>query len=305
MSEMTRFNNPAIKGLYADPDLVKFDDTYYIYPTSDGFEGWGGDEFSVFSAKELTDEFTHENVIVDFKTDQVPWAVSNAWAPCIARKGDIYYYYFCGKREDGHSCIGVAVSHSPVGPFKAEPEPLLTPELMKEHQISIAQVIDPAIYEEDGEYYMLFGNGGDGVIVKMGADMISVDESTMQNYEGLYDFREAVEVFKRDGIYHFTWSSDDTRSENYHVNYGISRSLFGPVEYKDTILRKNVEKNILGTGHHSILAMPEENRYVIAFHRFSQEAMKTVTGDSRGFNREVCLAELSFDENGLIQPVKL
>nr|WP_144921730.1 family 43 glycosylhydrolase [Paenibacillus bovis] len=300
---MTTFNNPVIKGLYADPDLVKFGDTYYIYPTTDGYEGWGGDEFSVFSAKQLTDEFKRENVIVDFKTDQVPWAVSNAWAPCTAKRGDKYFFYFCGKRPDGHSCIGVASSDSPTGPFTAEAEPLLTIELMREHNISIGQVIDPAIYEENGDYYMLFGNGGDGVIVKMNPDMISVDITTLRNYEGLYDFREAVEVFKRDGLYHFTWSCDDTGSENYHVNYGVSTSLFGPVEYKYTILSKNVEKNILATGHHSILALPEEDRYIIAFHRFSQEAMKTVTGNARGRNREVCLAELSFNKEGLLEPV--
>lgn len=223
----------------------------------------------------------------------------------MTKKGEKYFYYFCGKRVDGHSCIGVASSHSPVGPFKAEATPLLTPELMKEHNISIAQVIDPAIYEENGEFYILFGNGGGGVIAKLQPDMISIDVSTIQNYEGLWDFREAVEVFKRNGLYHFTWSSEDTRSENYHVNYGVSSSLFGPVDYKYTILSKNVEKNMLGTGHHSILTLPEEDRYIIAFHRFSQEDMETIKGDARGYNREVCLAELSFNENGLLEPVVL
>lgn len=293
--------NPVISGLWADPDLVKFGDTYYIYPTTDGVPGWGGDKFSVFKSHDLK-HFESAGVIVDFTGDQVPWAVSNAWAPCIAEKDGRYYYYFCGKRPDGKSCIGVAYSNDPVGPFTADPEPLLVPELIETADLDMSQMIDPSVYQEDGRSYLLFGNGNTGAIVELTANMRHIKPETLQAYEGLVDFREAVEVFKKDGLYHFTWSCDDTGNENYHVNYGISDSLYGPVAFQYPVLTKCPEKHILGTGHHSIFMDPDTEAYYIAYHRFGTPLEKYPEG-AKGYNRETCISPVDFDENGRMRPV--
>ena len=98
--------------------------------------------------------------------------------------------------------------------------------MMEANRIRMSQTIDPSVYEENGTWYLLFGNG-EGAIAKLTEDMKSVCPDTMKNLEGLYDFREAVTVFKKDGLYHFTWSCDDTGSENYHVNYGTAKQLYG------------------------------------------------------------------------------
>ena len=119
--------------------------------------------------------------------------------------------------------------------------------------------------------------------------------------EGLYDFREAVTVFKRDGKYHFTWSCDDTGNENYHVNYGVSDNLSGPVEFKYTILEKNPEKEILGTGHHCIMKLPNKDEWVIGYHRFALPLLDHSEG--RGYHREICIDKLEFDGNGLIKKI--
>lgn len=294
-------SNPVIDGLWADPDLVKFGEDYYIYPTTDGFKGWSGTAFSVFKSKDLR-HFEHQNVIIDLTTDQVPWAKGNAWAPCIAEKNGRYYYYFCGKREDGRSCIGVAVSDSPTGPFISSDEPLLPAELIEEKGLKMAQMIDPSIYQEDGRDFILFGNGGTGAIVELNEDMVSFKEKTVVTYEGLVDFREAIEVFKRDGLYHFTWSCDDTGSENYHVNYGVSKSLFGPVEYLYPVLEKDPERGILGTGHHSIFKEPGKDSYVIAYHRFGTPLEKYPEGE-KGYYRETCISPVDFDVDGFMRKI--
>jgi len=117
----------------------------------------------------------------------------------------------------------------------------------------------------------------------------------------LFDFREAVTVFKKDDIYHFTWSCDDTRSENYHVNYGVSDKLYGPVQYKYTILEKDESRKILGTGHHSITKNEKTGEYVIAYHRFGTPVNKYIEG--KGFNRETCLAKITFDKDGYVEKV--
>lgn len=292
----------VLPGQYADPDIAKFDGRYYLYPTTDGFTHWSGTKFRVFSSDDL--KFWHdEGVILDLATDDVPWAVGSAWAPAIASRNGKYYYYFCGKRADGVSAIGVAVADTPVGPFRAEPQPLLTMEQMKRLGIKMGQTIDPAIYiEEDGTPYMLFGNGH-AAIVQLGDDMVSVIEETMRNLEGLHDFREAVTVLKRDGRYHFTWSCDDTGSEDYHVNYGTSESLFGPVTVHYPILVKNPEKDILGPGHHSILHDKDTDQYWIAYHRFVTPLSRFKEG--KGYHREVCITPIAFGEDGLMKPVSL
>lgn len=293
--------NPVISGLFADPDLVRFGDYYYIYPTTDGVKNWGAKCFSVFKSKDLQN-FEDAGVIVDFTTGQVPWAVSNAWAPCIAEKQGRYYYYFCGKDSDGQSCIGVAQSETPTGPFEANIEPLLVPDLIKHAGLDISQIIDPSIYQEDGDSYLLFGNGHTGGIVQLTADMRHIKVDTMHSLVDLVDFREALSVFKKDGLYHFTWSCDDTGSEDYHINYGISDSLYGPVIYQYPILQKYPEKQILGTGHHSILREPKMDTYFIAYHRFSTPLEK-YPDNSKGYNREICISLVDFDDAGLIRPI--
>ncbi len=291
--------NPVLSGLYADPAICIFDNKFYIYPTTDGFDGWSGYQFSVFSSEDGVN-FKNEGQILDVKSDQVEWAIGSAWAPCATKRDDNYYFYFCAKEASGSSCIGVAKSKSPIGPFVAEKTPLLTMDLMRECGIKMGQTIDPAMYCENGEYYILFGNG-DAAIAKLNDDMVSIDKSTLKNIDGLHDFREAVEVLKREGVYHFTWSCDDTGSENYHVNYGVADSLYGPVTLVGTILEKDPSKDILGTGHHSFVKHPDKDEYYIAYHRFGTPLDKYTVG--KGFNRETCLSLLAFKENRIMKVI--
>lgn len=290
--------NPVLDGLYADPDLVSFDGTWYLYPTTDGYPGWSGTEFFVFASKDGRN-FQKAGKVLDLATGEVPWAVGSAWAPCIARKGKKYYFYFCGKDQYGVSCIGAASADSPCGPFEAQPQPMLTMEMMRSHGIAMSQTIDPSIYQEGEDTYLLFGNG-QPAIVKLAEDMLHIREDTLANLEGAYDFREAITVLKREGTYHFTWSCDDTGSDDYHVNYGTAKSLYGPIRFERTILEKDGES--LGTGHHALVYLPEEGRLRIAFHRLSQPWKHP---RDRGCYREVCICDTGFDTDGKIRKVVL
>lgn len=292
----TNVTLPVITGLYADPDLVCFNGTYYIYPTTDGFDGWSGTEFYVFSSKDGA-HFQKVRKILDVSTD-VPWSVGSAWAPCCICKNERYHFFFCAKRPDGISCIGVAHSDRPDGGFVADAAPLITPEMMNCKDLGLWQVIDPSVYEENGTCYLLFGNGAP-MIAELSDDLSHILSETIQKIEGAFDFRESIIVTKRENLYHFTWSCDDTGSENYHVNYGTAPCLTGPITYHYPILEKQGDS--LGTGHHSILR--DKDGYVIAFHRFATPLDKYPEG--KGFHRETCLSQLKFDENGKMLPVKI
>ena len=292
--------NPLIPGFFADPDMLKWGETYYIYPTTDGFDKWNGTRFHAFSSKNFAD-WTDEGVLLDVSTDAVPWAEDSAWAPAIHEKDGKFYFYFCAKRKDRRSCIGMAVSDHPSKNFIAKEQPILTPEIVAEQGLLFVEnIIDPSIYEENGKTYLLFGNTVP-LIVELNEELTDIIPKTMRKLEGAQYFSEAISVFKRDGIYHFTYSSDDARSENYHIEYGISPSLFGPIEYQYTILEKNPSRDILGTGHHCISKEPDEEQYYIAYHRF---ATPTNVYEGCGFRREICLDLLEFDENGLIKPIE-
>ncbi|WP_302416337.1 family 43 glycosylhydrolase [Blautia marasmi] len=291
--------NPVLPGLYADPDVLNFNGTYYLYPTTDGFSHWSGTKFHVFSSKDLR-KWKDEGIILDVASEQVPWSVGSAWAPAVFQRNGRFYYYFCAKRPDGVSCIGAAVSDSPVSGFLAQPEPLLTPETVQAAGVKMSQVIDPSIYEEDGQVYMLFGNG-EPAIVKLSDDLLHVCPETMKNLEGAEDFREAVTVLKRQGIYHFTWSCEDTGCEDYHVNYGISKSLYGPVKYLYPVLLKRPETGVLGTGHHCIFKGSGEDTYYMAYHRFATPFSDYPEG--KGYHRETCMDRVEFGADGLMKPV--
>jgi len=306
-------SNPVLEGQYADPDIDCFDGVYYIYPTTDGYSGWAGYQFHCFSSTDLVN-WTDEGVILDVKNDNVaakdntngyagvPWADGYAWAPTIEEKDGKYYFYFCAKRSGGDSCIGVAVSDSPTGPFVAMDEPLITPETVSENLgFSSGQTIDPSIFtDDDGTSYIVWGNGY-GAIAQLGDDMVSLVEGTFKRYSGLTDIRESLTIFKRNGIYHFLWSCDDTGSENYHVNYGYATDLYGTVTYVGTILSKDSSSGILGTGHQSVYYDEETDTAIIAYHRFVTP--KGTYLSDYGVHRETCLDYLTFDEDGLIEVV--
>ncbi len=89
------------------------------------------------------------------------------------------------------------------------------------------------------------------------------------------------------GKYHFTWSCDDTRSEDYHVNYGISDSPTGPVKVLGTILHKNTEKKYSGDWSSWHDKRSENGRYLIAYHRFSHSLPEGVDVGTECIQRDL------------------
>ncbi|MFJ2950181.1 family 43 glycosylhydrolase [Streptomyces sp. NPDC087226] len=280
--------SPVLPGLYADPDVRYMDGRYWIYPTTDGFPGWGGTRFKAFSSKDLVHWKDH-GVILDLGPD-VSWADRNAWAPAIAERDGKYYFYFCAEQQ-----IGVAVADSPAGPFK---DALGTP-LIGKTQFS-GQMIDPAVFtDDDGQSYLYWGNGH-GYVVPLDDDMVSFDASEVKDITP-GDFREGSFVVKRDGTYYFMWSEDDTRSEDYHVAYATGPSPLGPWTERGTILSKRPEYGILGTGHHSVVNTPGTDDWYIVYHRFALNGPGVSGGD--GTHRETTVDRLEFAADGGIEPV--
>ncbi|RED22527.1 glycosyl hydrolase family 43 [Flavobacterium cutihirudinis] len=294
-------NNPVLEGYYADPEILYSNKTkkYYIYPTSDGFDGWSGYYFKTFSSDNLVD-WKDEGIILDLKKD-VTWANRNAWAPCIVEKkikGKYkYFYYFTAAQK-----VGVAVSDNPTGPFKDSGKAIVStrPEGIKD-----GQEIDPDVFTDPktGKSYLYWGNMYMAV-AELNPDMVSLKPGSTKVIAVNDSYREGTYVIYRNGKYYFFWSEDDTRSPNYKVRYGISNSPSGPVEIPENniVIQGLPNLGIHATGHNSVLQIPNKDEWYITYHRFSYPTGIKM-GDAGGFHREVCMDKLEFNADGTIKQV--
>src|SRR5690606_17372520 len=207
--EIPPAKNPVLEGYYADPDIIYSHKhkKYYLYPTSDGFDGWGGYYFKTFSSDNLKD-WRDEGVILDLKKD-VSWGNRNAWAPTITEKkigkNYKYFYYFTAAQK-----IGVAVSDEPTGPFNDSGKALID---FKPEGVKGGQEIDPAVFNDpkSGKSYLYWGNGYLAV-AELEKDMMNIKKNTLKIITPDGSFREGAFVISRAERYYFFWSEDDTRS---------------------------------------------------------------------------------------------
>jgi beta-xylosidase len=283
--------NPIFPGWYADPEIHIFANRYFVYPTfSAPYEEQT--YFDAFSSPDLK-QWTHHHRILDFV--DVPWSTHRAaWAPSAIESGGKYYFYFSAGDGAG---LGVAVADDPAGPFRDA----LGKPLVAEYHYGAQPIDAHAFMDDDGQAYLYWGGWSKAVVCRLGQDMISLDgeirEITPANYvEGPF-------MFKRQGIYYFTWSEGGWGDSSYSVAYAKSDNPYGPFERVGTILKSN-PKIGNGAGHHSVLELPRRDgqdnseRWLICYHR------RPIEETSR-HSRVTCIDNLHFDENGDILPVEI
>jgi beta-xylosidase len=287
-------HNPVIKGWYADPEGIKYGDTYWIFPTYSAaykeqvfFDG--------FSSKDLVNWEKHHDIL---DTSAIKWAKRAMWAPAVLQKDGKYYFFFGAndvhKGEVGG--IGVAVADKPEGPYKD----LLGKPLINEIANG-AQPIDQYVFKDnDGSYYMYYGGWGHCNVVKLKDDFTGIvpfadgalyKEITPEGYvEGPY-------MLYRNGYYYFMWSEGGWGGPDYKVAYAMSTSPLGPFKRLATVLQQ--DPNVAtGAGHHSVIHSVSDDKYYIVYHR-------RPLGETSANHRVVCVDEMYFDKDGHILPVKM
>lgn len=273
-----------IQGYYADPHLAVFDGRFYIYPTTDGSDGWQATSFRAFSSPDLV-EWTDHGVVFSLPED-TGWAREHAWAPAIARRDGQYYLYYTAEKEN----IGVAVAPAPTGPFTDLGSPLIAEGDYP------GRAIDPNVFvDDDGVAYLYWGNGV-AHVVRLHDDMVSFDASAVVSWIPTA-YCEAANVHRRGDVYYLSWSENDTRDENYRVRYATATSPFGPWTDQGVILEKAPGRGIYATGHHSIVRIPESDEWLIAYHRFA-------IPDGTGYRRELAIDPLVHTPEGQLQKVR-
>lgn len=289
----TRSGNPVFPGWYADPEVAVFGKSYWIYPTY-------SDKYSrqvfvdAFSSPDLVTWTKHPRII---DTTAVKWAKKSMWAPSVIQKGDAYYLFFSANdvHEGEIGGIGVAVAPKPEGPFRD----LLGKPLIG-NIVNGAQPIDQFVFQDKGQYYILYGGWQHCNIAKLTDDF-----KGFTPFEDGKTFREITPksyvegpmMFVRKGKYYFMWSEGGWTGPNYSVAYAVADSPFGPFERVGKILQQ--DPNVAtGAGHHSVLNVPGTDEWYIVYHR------RPLT-ETDGNHRETCIDRLEFDAQGTIKPVQI
>jgi beta-xylosidase len=319
-------SQPLVRDLYtADPSAhVWKDGRVYVYPSHDIDAGVLEDDlgshfamrdYRVLSMDDVGSPVTVHDVALDIK--DVPWAGRQMWAPDAAYKDGTYYLYFPAKDKDDVFRIGVATSKTPIGPFKAQPQP-----------IKGSFSIDPAAFRDtDGTHYLYFGGiwGGqlqkwaDGIydpkgsnsdlgkpdapaltakIARLRGDMLEFEEAPrdvvildpagmpLLGGDNNRRFFEGPWVFQRNGLYYFTYSTGDT----HFLAYATGASPYGPFTYRGKIMEP-VEG---WTTHHSVV---EKGSKWYLFYHDIQLSGKTHL-------RNVKVTEMRFNADGTIQTIQ-
>lgn len=318
-------SQPLITELFtADPSAHVFNGKIYIYPSHDIESGKAQDDegghfdmkdYHILSMDSIGGKVTDNGIALDIK--DVPWAGRQMWAPDAAFANGIYYLYFPVKDKNDVFHIGVATSASPVGPFKAEPQP-----------IKGSYSIDPAVFkDDDGKFYMYFGgvwggqlqrwvtgkfdaNGSktdlqkDDVpaigprVARLSKDMKQFDEPVKEirilDKDGKpllgkdHDrrFFEASWMHKYNGKYYFSYSTGDT----HFICYAIGDSPYGPFTYTGVVLNP-----VIGwTSHHSIVEI--NGKWYLFYH-------DSVLSGGQTHLRSVKVTELHYNPDGTIQTI--
>ena len=100
--------NPVFDGWYADPQIRKYGNEYWVYPTfSDKFRRQTF--FDAFSSSDLKTWKKHSRILT---TNEVSWARGAMWAPDAHEVDGKYYFFFSAndaypegrRRKDAKPC---------------------------------------------------------------------------------------------------------------------------------------------------------------------------------------------------------
>ncbi len=275
--------NPLVTHMYtADPTARVFNDTLYVFPSTDivceegkGENGFCMPSYNVFSSTDLTTWKDH-GLIID-QTD-VPWGRKDGfgmWAPDCVEKDGTYYYYYPAPPLDksGFRRVGVATASKPEGPYTVE----------KDYMKGVNGIDPNVLIDDDGRAYIYYGGGKELFVAELNDDMKSI-KGKPQKIEKLPDgYKEGSFMFKKNGLYYFTFPHDQSGSEE--IAYATGKNPMGPFEYQGMIMER--WKDGIWTNHHSILEYKKQWYIFYHHHDISNDQhLRSMRADSLFFGNK-------------------
>lgn len=282
-------NNPVIKDKYmGDPAALVYKDSVYLYGGHDeapnDFNFYKMNEWLVYSSADMVHWKEHK---VPLKVTEFSWASGDAWASQVIERNGKFYWYVCAEHKTiKGKAIGVAVSDSPLGPFKdALGHALITNDMTTQTQITWDD-IDPTVYIDDkGQAYLYWGNTVCH-FVKLKKNMTET-EGDIKTVE-LPHFTEAPWIHKRNGWYYLSYAYEFPEK----IAYAMSRNIEGPWEYKGILNELAGNSN---TNHQSIIEF--KGQWYFIYHNGG------IQPNGGSFRRSVCVDRLYYNPDGTMKRV--
>ncbi|GAB4522018.1 MAG: glycoside hydrolase family 43 protein [Anaerolineae bacterium] len=294
-SENPTFQNPVIDANFPDPFILKVDDTYYAYSTNSN----------------------SRNVPVATSTDLINWRIvrdvlpalprwvdiniRNVWAPEVLRIDDQYLLYYTARDEATQKqCIGLAISDSPMGPFRDQSD---TPFICQSDE---GGSIDASPFrDEDGTLYLYWKNDGNCCMMPtyLYGQQLSEDGQTLigepvrlvrndQPWKG--PVVEAPTMWLHEGRYYLFYSANAFSGTEYAVGYAVCESPLGPCEdaEENPILASdlNSEPLIIGPGHQTVIRDDAGDTWIV-YH-----VWQVTSGGSLTSNRQMWMDRLVWED---------
>jgi xylan 1,4-beta-xylosidase len=269
------YRNPIINRLGpADPAVLFYQGTYYLYPTLD-CKG-----YDVFTSDDLVHWEQKPKCFAD--------ARGGVWAPDVFhnKRGDgKFYLYYTANRTGGGKLIGVAVADHPLGPFA-------------DKGTLVDNAIDAHLFQDDDQAMYLYYVGGGGVAVRRMADPLTkIGEPTVvirptDEWERHgAPITEGPWMLKHKDLYYLMYSGSCADRPDYAIGYATARSPTGPfTKYRGNPIAKR-GAGIFGPGHHCVVTGPDGKLWMV-YHQQNSEKI--------GWDRFLAIDPLWFDEQGAI-----
>lgn len=285
LSAEDSYTNPILN-MCADPDILYYKGTYYLYPTNAGDEN-DDQGIKVYTSTDLV-HWTDKGWA--FKKGD-GWGDSNFWAPDTIERDGTFYMYYVANEE-----LCVATSDSPLGPYTQD---------VKEPMHSDVKEIDAHVFfdEATGKYYIYFVRFTNGNVIwgaELNDDMKTIKEDTLTKIveadqgwdQDMGNINEGPFMITKDGKYYLTYSGSHFQSIQYGSGYAVSDHPLGPFEKysNNPIMQSNSLAH--GTGHHCITTSPDGTEMFMVYH--SHHDLSTTEP------RQLCIDRLQFttDEDG-------
>jgi len=278
----------------ADPSSLVTKDRVYIYCSDDDESPVGGSynipDVVCVSSSDMKNWTDHGSVFRASK--ETKWA-KKTWAPAAIERDGKFFLYF----GNGGVDIGVVSSTNPAGPF-TDPlgKHLIAHGTPGVQPATNMWLFDPGVFiDDDGQAYIYFGGNGDYNVrcAKLNRDMISLGGPVIKMVAT--NFFEAAWVFKRQGTYYFSYSTQP--KAGMRIDYLTSDNPTNGFVYGGVVAdQPPINK---GDNNHAAQFLFKDRWY----HAYHNRIVAQQAGIPMGFRRNIAIEEFGFNDDGSIRKV--
>lgn len=251
---MRTYSNPiataeVLTGGFADPFVMRFNGTYYLYCTAPEVPCWTSTDLVCWKPERATMDASEFPGLVPFAPE------------VFYADGD--FFMVTSPHGRGHYVLR---SESPLGPFRR-----LTPNL--------GRAIDGhVLIDDDGRWYFYWA-GWEGI---WASEMLSPTELGEPVLTGAHmnGWTEGPSVTKRDGRYYMTLTGNHYLSPGYRVNGAVSDNpLTGFVDDPMNPLLLSAYGPTIGLGHPSTITGPDLVSSYLVYHSLRADRLRDLNID--------------------------